>query len=1503
MKNLKLVLIVTIGFFPFFWLGAKQVSPETAKKVAETQVNSHGQLRSAQEFNLVFTKTTANKAGNASVNASSSAPADVLYYVFNAGESGFVVVAGDDVAKPVLGYSDAGAYDPDNLSPDFVYYLDDCLANEIKQAIAQGITQSDITKKQWEDYLSGNVAVLRAETAVSPILTTLWDQTSPYSDLCPNKVYTGCAATAMAQIMKHHNWPKTRTVTIPNYTTTTNAWSVGPFSGVIYDWDNMADSYYTSSSDVSKTAVATLMRDCGASAFMDYTSGGSGAYTNDIGTALLNYFNYDPSIRYEQRGYYSDPDWEALLKTELDAGRPIFYAGSNPTSGHAFVCDGYDDNGMFHFNWGWSGIYNGYFVTSSLNPGTGGAGAGAGTYNQNQEILMNIIPNNGGEKNSNIKVNARTNISTPTTTLDRGQSFTVNAPVINMGIFTFTGSAGIAIVDESDNIISVIGQRSISGLETGYYFMSPYNINCTIPVSTTPGSCRIRVVYKSADASRWSIATGSPGYADYIDLTITTNTPRTNGIMVYTDANGGLKSSATAVNRGESFTVNATFYNGGTESMTSGDYGVALVDGNDQILEVIGTYHTSTALPSGNAFANPFNFTCEVSSAITPGNYKIRAVCKPAGQDWSIVYQQSSSVIDILNLTVNSGIIQDKSNIMMESDFMDSGFSVISNPSVNQFSALTVTVYLNNASTATTPFVGKMELGLYNSAGILQEVIESVTVTLPNTGQVYSIAFNSNSINSPAGTYYMRLYQTSADGVKKIVNNNGNYFNNNLQFKVIGIPPQVSAVSPANGATDIPIDGQLVITFDKPMNTASGIGIVTLGGGTVNNAYKTWSPNGEVCTIPYAGLEYNTSYTFNISGFMDTYGNTMDAITSGYSFTTAGIPPAAVITWLGNSTVWSETSNWHPGRIPTALDTVFIPGDAANFPDLQSGDNATIAAIRFAPGAQIGHQSLLTYDKAFIQYDFSESKRNVWNMLSMPLGEAFPGDFVFGGYPLTWIRTFTSSTSGSVTQGAWSAAIGSKDRFTPGDGFVIWLNADGGTNDDPNKGLKLLKDTLELPYFENFETGSANYSTYNKIDLAQDYTPGGDSPTIGTTTFYNYSVDGSTGAYKRNNADHYDITRTSDAYRLVKEAVSKTIDFGEGVFALTGNPYMATLDFGAFQQVNPSIKENYYIWTGNGYTIFTPEGATGATVDNTLEQYIAPLQGFIVEKQDQSVQSAPGYNIARTATPPGGGDDAGGGTGTPPITLSFSENMTAIQKKAVLRSSVNEGNKLNIIARNPVAGFSAFIAKREGGQDGFGNLDARKIINSITDVPEIYTLKSYKNGTIGVGANIINNDDLLIPLDLATSYTGEIKLSFSGMDSYDADITFFDLVTNKEIELTGLASCDYSFNYTPEQVNGTTAVCENRFFIRLSSKVMTGLQQPAVEKVNVFESNGHIQVVAGTSNPIKDVMVFDPQGAMIYKKSSIHAISFMVDRNLPVGAYIVKVISEKNTDNVKVMVK
>lgn len=336
----------------------------------------------------------------------------VEFYVFNnqIGE-GFVLVSADDIAHPILGYSDKGSFRTDVQLPVNVRGWFKGISKEISSAVDLGIQQSEEVREEWNSLLEGTPYPKRSTRAVSALLSTTWDQGKPYNNLCPadsntdsyygGRTVTGCVATAMAQVMKYWNYPAQGNGS-HSYTHSTYGTQSANFGTTTYAWTNMPNNLTTYSSSAQKTAVATLMYHCGVAVDMQYDiaeNGGSGAYTvvNYGNTpcaknALVTYFKYKNTIQGLFRQSYSDTNWKNLLKADLDAGRPIMYSGASDEGGHSFVCDGYNNNDQFHFNWGWSGSYDGFFSLNAMTPGSGGIGGGGYDFSEDQDAIIGIEP-------------------------------------------------------------------------------------------------------------------------------------------------------------------------------------------------------------------------------------------------------------------------------------------------------------------------------------------------------------------------------------------------------------------------------------------------------------------------------------------------------------------------------------------------------------------------------------------------------------------------------------------------------------------------------------------------------------------------------------------------------------------------------------------------------------------------------------------------------------------------------------------------------------------------------------------------------------------------------------------------------------------------------------------------------------------------------------------------------------------------------------------------------
>ena len=337
-------------------VGAKFINANTTTKVA-----------SSSDLQWVTTyRTTDNVAA---------------FYVFNASK-GYVIVAADDFATPILGYSIDGQFDPNNLPDAMQEYLMG-FVDQIQYGIDYRLQADEQTARQWELVRSeGKLNSEKGNRSVSPMLTSEWGQGSNgymYNMYCPDDpngpnghAITGCTATAMAQIMRYWGYPA-QGVGSNSYTPDGYPQQTVNFGATTYDWTNMPDALSPSSSNAQNQAVATLMWHCGVALEVDYGPYGTNGYESAVVTALTTYFDYSSDASFLWREDFSDANWLTMIKNDLDLGRPIHYRGANSENGdgHMFVLDGYDANDLIHINWGWYGSYNDYFALSSFIPESG----------------------------------------------------------------------------------------------------------------------------------------------------------------------------------------------------------------------------------------------------------------------------------------------------------------------------------------------------------------------------------------------------------------------------------------------------------------------------------------------------------------------------------------------------------------------------------------------------------------------------------------------------------------------------------------------------------------------------------------------------------------------------------------------------------------------------------------------------------------------------------------------------------------------------------------------------------------------------------------------------------------------------------------------------------------------------------------------------------------------------------------------------------------------------
>lgn len=360
---------------------AKQISKEEAALVAEQFFNVVAPQKATRLSNksLLYRQGAQNSVGIEPTDESQNP----CFYLFTTDDVGFVIVSGDDELKQIVGYSLTSHFDSENIPV------------QLENLLAQ-------YKSGVESFRKGCAGVAHSAggVAVQPLITTKWNQNEPYNMLCvhPNsftRYYTGCVATAMAQVMKYHNYP-------PKGNGENGKTWLGTIdlSTSAYDWLNMRDVYNPGDySEQEASAVALLMRDAGVAVSMMYGTDESDAYSCDIAPAMFRHFNYSKDIKFLKREFYDSQEWIDIIRENLLRGEPVIY-GARGNGGHEFVCDGIDMDDYLHINWGWGGACDGYYDINAFKPSDVGIGGGDGEYYTGHDIVVNIRPGDPDADNS-----------------------------------------------------------------------------------------------------------------------------------------------------------------------------------------------------------------------------------------------------------------------------------------------------------------------------------------------------------------------------------------------------------------------------------------------------------------------------------------------------------------------------------------------------------------------------------------------------------------------------------------------------------------------------------------------------------------------------------------------------------------------------------------------------------------------------------------------------------------------------------------------------------------------------------------------------------------------------------------------------------------------------------------------------------------------------------------------------------------------------------------------
>lgn len=419
------------------------------------------------------------------------------YYVYNEGnDNGFIIIAGDERMEPILGYSLSGHFDVANI-PDGLAYMLNTYSENIRE-----IRQSKVPLKNTQ-----SIIPLTEITQVGPLLGNIaWSQSSPYNDQCPiingQRAVTGCVATATGQVMRYHSYP-------PKGTGSKGGIN---FGATTYNWENMLPTYNskTPGTTEQRAEVAKLLHHIGVSVDMSYNLDGSGSSNSMAAYALKNYFAYSKGMERANRVVYTDEQWIALIKNEIDNNRPILYEGTDGNgNGHSFVCDGYDNTGKVHFNYGWNGASNAFLTVA------------ANRFRFGNNLIIGISPT---EVTVAPQVSLLSSINVSNLSPQKGKTFKVGINVTNYGINNFNGTLGIALY-QGGKQISVLKEKSSVYIpvnpNNGNSQLPTHNIDFTdiiVPSSISNGTYQLCCVAKKN--GQWFIM---PGLSHNINMLVSGN--------------------------------------------------------------------------------------------------------------------------------------------------------------------------------------------------------------------------------------------------------------------------------------------------------------------------------------------------------------------------------------------------------------------------------------------------------------------------------------------------------------------------------------------------------------------------------------------------------------------------------------------------------------------------------------------------------------------------------------------------------------------------------------------------------------------------------------------------------------------------------------------------------------------------------------------------------------------------------------------------------------------
>jgi len=601
-SSILFVVLVSIALY------AKPVDLTTAQKVAVNFANANtksNSIESSDEYKVSKFPNENNPR---------------IYIFEKKTGDGFILVSADDVALPVLAYSNESKL---SLTKSNIASWVTSYSEQIDFAVAKTRVNT-ATLVLWEEAIAGTNKSNRiaSPNALSPLLQTKWDQAPFYNDKCPangsGRAVTGCVATAMAQVMKYWSYPK-KGVGTYNYVHSNYGTLSANFGNTNYDWVNMPNVV-----SGKNEAVAILMYHCGVAVDMDYSAESSGSNGGVlVAPALINYFGYPQGTKFENRDDFSKTNWINKLKTELDLNRPLYYEGIGKSGGHAFVFDGYDNNNFFHVNWGWSGNSDGYFNIDALAPADLGTGGGAGGFNYNQGAIFGMYVQTAPPPAIN-KLTLTTPLLVDPRSIDYYGEFSVSGNVKNETNAKFDGKIAAVLFNFDGLFVSFIDSLDVS-LNANQSLQSGFTLGTTGMAAAAPGEYLIAIFSKTANSNWTAVEDGS--FSNISEFTVNSaDVPLKlwDSIQVYQNSTDVTK---TIIDGSKGLTVRYDVGNFGDTDYI-GDFTIDLYSVEGDWIKELGK-QTNIALPADSHFTNGISFDVPIMG-VGAGDYLLIAWYKGA---------------------------------------------------------------------------------------------------------------------------------------------------------------------------------------------------------------------------------------------------------------------------------------------------------------------------------------------------------------------------------------------------------------------------------------------------------------------------------------------------------------------------------------------------------------------------------------------------------------------------------------------------------------------------------------------------------------------------------------------------------------------------------------------------------------------------------------------------------------------------------------------------------